>query len=217
MSTTLGVIPTVIESDLTYGNVMRLAEKTMSEYLESIQMKIAIHIDVQVHDMNESYIKEVSESDKFTWKPSEFALFTINNIKGGPEAYCESISTTLEYWANYLEDICGKLVTPEQLKQIKTNNIKWYFTRASGRSALVNLAYGHLAAATAELTHGIIHSKTGWDPAAFPATAPGFLETYFKPEKTMHAVSKKWAEKSLHDLRVSSVGKKGMTDYEMAK
>ena len=217
MSTTLGVIPTIIKSNLTFGNVVMLAEKTITEYFLSVGMKIDIHIKAQISDTDERYIKDVQPADKFIWEPDEFALFNINNIKSGTEAYCERLSDTLDYWENYITDVCGNTLTPQQISQVKTNNIKWYFKRASGKSALVNLAYGHLAAATAALTDGILHSKMGWDPVVFPTRAPAFLETYFKPEKTDHTVSKKWSEKSLHEFRMSLPGKKAVTDFQLTK
>jgi hypothetical protein len=216
MSATLGVIPTEINSNLTFGNVLRLAERTICSYFSSIGMKIEVHIKVQLSDTDEKYTREVADNDKFIWETNEFASFTINNFKG-PEAYCERISDTLDYWGNYIEEICENTITAEQVSQIKANNLKWYYTRPIAKSALVNLAYGHLAAATAELTKGILHTKTGWDPILFPVKPPEFLEAYFQPEKTVHAVSKKWAEKSLNDFRQSAIGKKAISDFENAR
>ncbi|HWB63624.1 MAG TPA: hypothetical protein VG603_08960 [Chitinophagales bacterium] len=217
MSATLEIIPTEIDSNVTFGNVIKLAEQTIIEYLSGLGMKMDVHIKVHISDLSEQYTMDIQNDDKFVWKASEFALFTINNIDSGVEAYCERISDTLAYWENYIADVCGNTINAQQISVIKTNNLKWYFRRAAGKSALVSLAYGHLAAATATLTKGIIHTKNDWDPALFPTRAPEFLDAYFKPEKTAHALSKKIAEKSIHDFRQSAIGKKAIADFVSAK
>ena len=208
MSTTFGIIPTKLDDQLTFGNVVSIAEKTLSDFLQAYQMDIKIKISVDIRDNDEKYINPVNLDDRFFWKNGEYAYFTLDKAKGGTDAYCNKISDTLEYWETYIEETCGKLVTPAQVKQIKEDNVKWYFRRSAGQSALINIAYGHLAAATAKLCNGIIHSETGWDPELFPTTADEFIAVYFKPEKATHEASRKWAEKSLNNLRESAVGKK---------
>ena len=210
MSATFGIIPTKLGPDLTFGNVVTLAEKTIGEFLLSYQLEIKIKISVEVRDNDEKYVHQVGVDDRFFWKDTEHAFFTVDKAKGGTDAYCDKISDTLEYWDTYVEEKCGNLVTPAQVAQIKKDNVKWYFRRSAGQSALINIVYGHLAAAVAQLSDGVMHSESGWDPAIFPAKAADFLKVYFRPEKTEHEASRKWSEKSLNNLRESVAGRKAM-------
>lgn len=210
MSETFGIIPVKLGKQLTFGNVISIAEKSINDFLQSYQLDVVVKMAVEIRDNDEKYVNPVGLDDAFFWKATEHAFFTLDKAKGGTDAYCTNISDTLEYWDTYVEETCGKLVTPAQIAQIKKDNVKWYFARSSGQSAMVNIAYGHLAAAVARLTDGIMHSKNGWDPHIFPTHADDFLAVYFRPEKTEHPASKKWSEKSMNNLRESVAGKRAL-------
>lgn len=210
MSETFGIIPTKLDKQLTFGNVISVAEKSMNDFLQSCQLDVKVKITAEIRDNDERYENVADLHAAFLWKPSEHAFFTLDKARGGTEAYCTNISDTLEYWDTYVEETCGKLVAPEQIAQIKKNNVKWYFARSAGQSAMINIAYGHLAAAVAKLTDGILHSKNGWDPQLFPVKADDFLAVYFRPSKTENPASKKWAEKSMNHLRESIAGKRAL-------
>ena len=59
----------------------------------------------------------------------------------------------------------------------------WAFRRSAGQPAVINLSYGLIAAAFAELSNGFVFSDDGaWDYASFPTNANRFLENYFDPQ-----------------------------------
>jgi hypothetical protein len=210
MSTSFGVIPTVIDERLTYNNIVTIAEQTINDYLRSYQLSPVVKLSVNVHDNDEKYIKQITPDEKFLWKGTEYAWFTLDKAKGGTEAYCNKLSETLDYWPTYIEEVCHDLVSAKQIQQIKEYNIKWYFKRSAGQSALLNIAYGHLAAALAKLTDGVIYSETAWDPKLFPMKYDNFTNIYFRPEMTDHEPSRKWAEKCLNGMRDSVASKKAL-------
>jgi len=201
MSTSLSILPLKIDSKLTFGNVVSIAEQTVNDFLLSYQFNVKVKISVNLHDNDESHVEPITVDEKFTWKENQYSWFMLDKSKNGIEGYCNVLAETLEYWPNYVEETCGKLVTPAQVAKIKGFNTKWYIKRTAGQSPLMNIAYGHLAAAVAKLTDGIIYSQAGWDPAIFPIHADEFIALYFRPEKTNHEASRKWAEKNLNKLR----------------
>jgi hypothetical protein len=210
MSTSFGVIPTKIDERLTFANVVNIAEQSINDFLRSYKLNPVVKLSVNVHDNDEKYTTNINPAEKFIWKDSEHAWFTMDKAKGGTEAYCNRLSETLDFWPSYIEDVCHDLVSAKEIELIKKYDIKWYFKRSAGQSALVNVAYGHLAAALAKVTDGIIYSESAWDPQLFPMKYDNFTSIYFRPEMTDHEPSRKWAEKCLNNMRDSVAAKKAL-------
>ena len=92
MSTSFGVIPTIIDERLTYNNIVTIAEQTINDYLRSYQLSPVVKLSVNVHDNDEKYVKQITPEEKFLWKGTEYAWFTLDKAKGGTEAYCNKLS-----------------------------------------------------------------------------------------------------------------------------
>jgi hypothetical protein len=87
------------------------------------------------------------------------------------------------------------------------NGYRWYFRRSMGQPALINLAYGYLAASLAELTDGLIFSDdSAWDYERFPCRAAEFFDFYLEPEKAIGSDFRKWSEQCLEWLREETSG-----------
>lgn len=77
-----------------------------------------------------------------------------------------------------------------------------------GQPALINLAYGYLAATLAELTNGFIFSDdSAWDYEQFPCRPSEFFDFYFVPEKAISSNCLEWSERCIGLLReeISSI------------
>jgi hypothetical protein len=67
---------------------------------------------------------------------------------------------------------------------------------------MINLGYGYLAGALAELTDGFIYSMDGaWDYDRFPCRADEFYAVYFRPDKALEPNKKEWAERCIEFMR----------------
>ena len=50
MSTTFGIIPTKLDEQLTFGNVVNTAKKTMDVFLETQQIHLPVTLLFTIHD-----------------------------------------------------------------------------------------------------------------------------------------------------------------------
>jgi hypothetical protein len=204
MNTSLTILPLKIDEQLTFANVISGAEKTIAQYLQQYQFNVTVKIAVKVHNNDEAYIKKIEGDERFIWEDNEYAFFMLDKSKTGIEAYCNKLSDTLEYWPQYLEETCGKMLNAKQLPIVKGLNMKWYFKRTPGQAVLSILAYGHLAASVARLTDGVISSQATGGEDIPPSTADEFITKFFHPDKMIHENNRKWVEKNLNKLRGST-------------
>lgn len=201
MSTTFTIIPTRMNDHVNFKNVIETAQKTMNDFLIQYKIDVEVKFKVNIHEINEKYIREVDLTDQFLWEENEYAWFTIEKCNGGIDSNCESFSRYYYIEPDLVEDWCQYHVNGDQLKWIKNFDRHWCFRRSVGQPGLINLAYGHLSAAVALLTDGLITTEDGaWDEHLFPVRAEEFLSVYFRPEKTNDTENKKWAERCLQDM-----------------
>ena len=101
------------------------------------------------------------------------------------------------------------IVQPQMMKCFETG-FYWTFRRSAGQPAIVNLAYGLIAAAFAELVKGFIFSDDGaWDYGIFPTTADYFLQNYFNLQY-LKAEDADWAKECINILKLN---KRQVQDY----
>jgi hypothetical protein len=203
MSTTFHIIPTIVDNDLTFKNVLTLAKQTLESQLKRLSLNLTINLSASVHDNNEAYVNNSNPNAKFIWADNEYVWFAIDNLTGGTDAHCEKIADKLSDWETYIEDMLHNIsATPEVRQKIIDCEYEWYFRRSAGQPAIINLAYGHLAAAVAKLTQGYIYSDDGaWHDTIFPATADQFLEVYFYPDRTKDPADIDWITGCLEELK----------------
>lgn len=201
MSTTITVTPTRMNQHVNFQNVIEIAQNTMKNYFNDYNIDFKPIFKVSIHEEYEKYTRGVNPSEQFLWNKNEYAWFNIENFIGGTDAYCEKISDFYNTQSDIAECLCGDLVSLEQIDWIQEFDTNWYFRRSAGQPSIINLAYGHLAAALALLTEGVITSSDGaWDEKAFPTKPEDFLKIYFRPENTNSEANKDWAERSLKDI-----------------
>ena len=202
MSTTFYVVP-VRTIDITFGQVIATAEKRVRQYLNSIGVHQRFKLGAMIHDRKEAYVSEPANSDLFAWKTTEYAWFYIHDYPGGTDAYCEPLKGQWEgkdqWWPidsieqEHCPDI-GNLM--EKVEQAKELNLYWTFRRSVGQLALMNIVFGLISGAVAELTDGIVWSIDGaWDYR--PAEHAAFFDFYFNPEKAIDNNNAKWADECI--------------------
>ena len=203
MSTTFNIIPTKTDSTLTFGNVLTLAEKTVNDYLHNLSINLTVKLFADIHDNKEAYIKEPSFDSLFEWSETEYVWFTADNINGGTDAHFVIIENQLSYWDTYFEDTLSTIDLTEDLRQqIIKCKYEWYFRRSAGQPPIINITYGHLAAAVAKLTDGFIYcDDIGWRDRIFPIQADEFLEIYFHPDKAKNQEDYSWTIQNLQLLQ----------------
>ena len=202
MSTTFNIIPTKIDSNLTFQNVLTLAKRTLQNQLDKLSINLSVDISVNIHDNKEAYVNDVILDTKFVWANNEYAWFTVDKSNGGTDGYCETIAENLSDWDTYIEDTLDNVpMTPQLKQQIVDCGYEWYFRRSAGQSPITSLAFGHLAAAVAKLTDGYIYTYDGaWNDNIFPARAEQLLEVYFYPDKAKVAADFDWVTRCIDGL-----------------
>ncbi len=208
MSTTFDIIP-VETIEITFGEVLSLAELRINQFIQGYGVKHYFTLEANLHHNEERYVKKVDEDSRFEWNDSEYIWFNIKGVIGGSDSYCrEILETDIDpddpwWWLDhvfYSKEGSKKIEIQKEL--IKENNKYWSLRRSVGQPAIINMAYGFIAAAIAELTKGYIFTDDGaWNYKLFPATFEEFLQFYFKPELEINESSGEWAERCIQIIK----------------
>jgi hypothetical protein len=207
MSTTFDIIPTETD-EITFGQVLVTSERNIHAFLNSIGIEHVIQLQINLHENNEKYVKEIQMTEKFEWGENEYVWFTINGIAGGTDAYCcnikdNDIDPENPWWR--LDDLeqNNKAIEniKEKLEKSKTLNRLWSFRRSAGQPGIIALSYGLISASVAELTNGLLWSDDGaWDFQRFPAESKDFLTWYFRPDQTLDADKADWVKRCIDGI-----------------
>lgn len=201
MSTTFEVYPTKAYIP-RISELLALTNNKLHFFLRPFELKISPVIGAQIEEI---IIDASSSSLMSTQWESEYAWFFItpNEHGGGTDAYYNTVDETiLDIWNEY-EDIGDNYA--EVLKSLSIGHY-WTFRRSSGQPAIINLCYGLLAAALAELTDGFIFSDDGAWPGP-PIRAAEFEDRYFKPELSNNYDDASWYARCLNSLSKDYKGK----------
>ncbi|WP_127531791.1 hypothetical protein [Paenibacillus kobensis] len=204
MSTVFEVYPgTSVIPSMT--ELLQLANRKLHHFLEPHGLQVMPMIHVRLGERfvspDDTSAETVAWSDEYAWfyaEPSEKG--------GGTDAYYEQVDeTTLEIWDSYSE--YGD--TYVDVRRSLVNGHYWTFRRSAGQPAIINLAYGLLASALAELTEGYLYSDDGaWYGA--PIRPVDFDPLYFYPDKAYSMGKASWFEGCL----ISILEEYGGTVYE---
>jgi hypothetical protein len=208
MSTTFNVIP-VTTKDVTFRQVLDLAQKRIRSFFNEIGITQPITLNVNLHDNHKKYLNEIDLDSKFEWKENEYVWFSVNGILGGTDAYCNSIyDNELDpknpWW--WFDDMVANNSVIENFKEkvsrAKKLNRTWQFRRGISQSTpVINICYGLISASVAELTGGFIWTDDGaWNHKKFPCEPLEFYKWYFKPEFEDDPDCKDWAFRCLDGI-----------------
>ncbi len=135
---------------------------------------------------------------------AEYAWFYVEpGDGGGTDAYyCKVDELTLEIWDSFREYGDTYINVNDSL----SIGHYWSFRRSAGQPAIINLAYGLIASALAELTKGYIYSDDGaW--YGRPVGADKFDSLYFIAEKADTIGNALWYENCLEQIVTEYTGK----------
>ncbi|MBT8460191.1 MAG: hypothetical protein KJN60_11020 [Boseongicola sp.] len=144
----------------------------------------------------------------FEWPRKTYAWISVRNVPGGTDAYCDTIKDDDDpdkpWW--FLDELRTapnySTALEERLLAARNHDIRWSFRRSAGQPAIINVAYGLIAASLAELTDGLIYSgSSAWDYKMLPATGPELRDVYFRPKSASQPDKADWAEQCIASLR----------------
>jgi hypothetical protein len=197
MSTTFNVFPKfpVIP---TLRQIVDLSTERLHQYLSGYSIDTKYSIEVMLRSQ-EPDVEQPTELDSpANWADDLYAWFYVPS-SGGTDAYFWEIDEEVR---EMVVEECHIPELPEGRRALilacLENYHYWHFRRAGSALAVINVAYGLIAASVAELTGGFIYSVDGgWDYERFPATAEEFYQWYFRPELAISHEAKTDSERCL--------------------
>ena len=183
MSTTFDVFPSTAVIP-TFDDVLRLSQEYLKDALAKHGVMKEFQIDVRIQKKEGDTITPFPKSSPAKWNDDEYAWFVIAGQNGGCDAYYHNMDEfmSIEDWSEELLSCLKAQKFESEIKKCLNNGFWWCFRRSAGQPAIINLAYGLIAAAFAKLTDGFIYSMdSAWDGSLFPTKADEFLDHYFDP------------------------------------
>lgn len=204
MSETIEVLPTN-DTIPTFGEVVSLATTYLHAYLADIGISARPAIHFEVHTPPDARIRvRPHPTDPFRWGSEKYAWFFIDGVGGGTDAYY-SVNEDIdrEVWEEEFAKPRPTVTTHEHaVRTYLEVGHHWWFRRSAGQPAAINITYGMLAAALAELTDGLLHSDDGaWEYQRFPCRPDDFLRFYYRPENALSEEKRDWAKQNQSRLR----------------
>ena len=200
MSTTFEAYPATSEVP-TYGQVIELATLRIRDLLSDygIPMESQLVFDVR---SNEHESQGIDATAPFNWQGDGYSWFYYEDVPGGTDAYFMTVDDLeRQCWEEEAET--NKRIR-ERIDTVRASlslGHFWSFRRSAGQPAIINIAYGFLASAVAELTEGFLHSwDCAWDDERLPCTAKDFCRYWFRPEQGLSEGTKSWHKQCLESL-----------------
>ncbi len=198
MSTTFDVYPKLSKIP-SFQEILDLSSARLSEYLIDHGISAQPKIDVVLLSRRRDQPKPFDLNSPARWGASEYAWFYVESAPGGTDAYFQmNEEIDYEIWDEEISINSRAAEKKTLIKECLINGYQWSFRRSAGQPAIINLAYGMIAASLAELTEGFITSiDSAWDYERFPATAQEFFSWYFHPDKAIKPTYAEWATKCI--------------------
>lgn len=208
MSTTFNVYPKLSVMP-TFSQIIDLSVVRLHEYLSSYKIHSRYSVEVTLRSQEPDIEQPTNIDASAYWSDDLYAWFYIPTVPGGTDAYFWDLK---EEDRDEVVEECHVHEMPEARRDLiltcLENNYFWHFRSSAGQPAIMNIAYGFIAASVAEITEGFIYSgDCAWDYERFPAMAKEFYQWYFRPEFAIDHNHKAWAESCLKILAKESTVK----------
>ncbi|MCU6710174.1 hypothetical protein M6D81_15860 [Paenibacillus sp. J5C_2022] len=193
MSTTFEVYPATSYVP-TLVNVLKVANRKLQHFLSPFALK---EMPVIYARIGEEILSQNDKNDKdMAWGEGDAWFYVEPGSGGGTDAYYEIVDAiTIEIREEYGEDGEDYL----EVKRSLSVGHYWIFRRSAGQPAIINLVYGILASALAELTEGYIHSDDGaWNGK--PVRSDEFDKHYFVSGAASTCSDAVWYEQCLQGI-----------------
>jgi hypothetical protein len=199
MSTTFDVYPGT-RAIPTFQQLLDRSTAELHRFLASIGIdaRPLIHVRVQTEGGDEPV--PIDLHVPLTWHRESYAWFQVGDIPGGTDAYFWPLDDLMiSYWREMTESTFKGRT--ELVLQCLDVGHYWNFRRSMGQPAIINIAYGLIAASLAELTHGVVFSDDcAWDWERFPALPNEFLNWYFVPELALSDNFRDWSARCIASM-----------------
>jgi hypothetical protein len=200
MSTTFDVYPGMTDLP-SFAAVIERSTSELHRFLGSVGIRARppIHLRIQRCEDN-SHVPYLLDSPAH-WGKDTYAWFMVGDVPGGSDAYFDDDRVNIEErWDDGFEDPRRKRLEPLIRRCIGTGHC-WWFRRSAGQPAVVNVAYGLIAASFAAVTDGFLTSDdSAWDWQRLPALPDEFLAWYFRPEQAIGEDFREWSQRCLGRL-----------------
>ena len=201
MSTTFNVFPNLPVIP-TFRQIVDISTARLHQYLISYGIDPKYNIAVMLRSKEPDVEQPTDLDSPALWADDLYAWFYVPSVPGGTDAYFWEID---EDAREMVMEESGPVERMEEKRGFilacLENDHYWHFRRSAGQPAIINAAYGIIAASVAEITNGFIYSADGgWDYERFPAIAEEFYQWYFRPELVLSPEKKEWTERCLRAL-----------------
>lgn len=200
MSTTFDVFPGT-GSIPTFQQLLDRSTTELHRFLSSVDIDFRppIHVRVQYKDGDQPV--PIDLQSPLTWRDDTYAWFQVADVPGGTDAYFWSVDDiTLDCWREFT---APRFKAHEELiRKCLDVGHYWNFRRSAGQPAIINIAYGLIAASLAEVTEGFLFSNdSAWDSERMPALPSEFFEWYFVPDLAINTDFREWSMRCIASLR----------------
>jgi hypothetical protein len=207
MSTTFEVYPHS-KALPQFGQLLATAEPRLHAYFERYQLGACPKLLFEVRAWKSHEVQAFTPASPVSWSEEDYAWFYLDGVIGGTDVSVYSVDEhySRESWDEEIRTRERSRTMSSYISECLSTGHYWSFCQSGGQPAVVNVAYGFVAAALAELTEGIIYSSDcAWDYECFPCRAQEFYEFYFRPECALTAMSKELAEECIQRIRENGV------------
>ncbi|MFT3870045.1 MAG: hypothetical protein QM715_16480 [Nibricoccus sp.] len=206
MATTFDIYPSNTTPPI-FSEVVMLAHRRLTEFGTKHGLGTIPPLTFTLHNQDEE-VSEIGRDAPMIWPEDNYVWFQFGDILGGSDAYCRILDEEgLACWEEQIKVHEPARSIASHVRRCVNTRRWWYFRRSAGQPAIVNLGYGFLAAALAEITNGIIYSEdNAWEYDQLPCSAEKFYDLYFNPAQTQDSDRKEWIKRNLADLKNNGMG-----------
>ncbi|SCX60413.1 hypothetical protein SAMN03159363_2173 [Variovorax sp. EL159] len=183
----------------SFNELIELATIRLSEQLRRRGINAEPKLQALVLRASSNEKVAIALDGPMTWEEDKYAWLCVSGVPGGTDVTYQPVrEIDRRNWRHIFKS--NTLAKAEESRIESCLDVGYFctFRRSAGQPAIINFAYGIIAASLAELTDGIIYSDdSAWDDERFPAAAAGFYEWFFDPESTSDNNRANWARTCL--------------------
>jgi hypothetical protein len=200
VSTTFDVYPRTSQLP-TFAAILDRSTAELHRFLGSVGIHARPPIHVRLQRYEDHGHLPFDLSDEARWGKNIYAWFMVGEVPGGTDAYYDDSPEHIrEFWNGELQNTKYRENEPAIRQAIEIGHA-WSFRRSMGQWAVINIAYGLIAASLASLTDGFVHSvDSAWDWDRLPALPQDFLIWYFRPERAIEENFRTWSARCIDHL-----------------
>jgi hypothetical protein len=197
VSTTFDVYPRTPQLP-TFGALLERSTAELHHFLASVGVEARPPIHLRLQRCDDHAHLPFALADEAWWGDDVYAWFMVGDVPGGTDAYYDANAAAIaEQWQGEFDDSKCMRLEPLIRECVKVGH-RWWFRRSVGQPAVVNIAYGLIAASLADMTGGFIYSNdSAWDWQRMPALPAEFFGFYFRPEQALEENFREWSQRCI--------------------